>query len=121
MRTYSFGPWLMFTTLFVTAPVVAGNAEVVDAVARCQQQICRFDVALKHGDEGWDHYANQWQVITASGEVIGTRTLHHPHVNEQPFTRSLGSVKIPNGEVEVFIVPRDSVHGEGAGYPVKLN
>ncbi len=73
----------------------------------------RFDVTLKHADTGWDHYANKWEVIGPDGSVLGTRVLAHPHVNEQPFTRSLGGVKIADGIDEVMIRGGDSVHGVG--------
>jgi hypothetical protein len=49
---------------------------------------------LRHGDTGWDDYADGWRIETPAGEVLGTRVLHHPHVEEQPFTRSLGGVEI---------------------------
>ena len=46
-------------------------------------------------DSGWDHYANRWEVLEPEGQVIATRTLLHPHVDEQPFTRSLSGIHIP--------------------------
>ncbi len=49
----------------------------------------RFDVTLSHPDTGWDHYSDDWHVEGARGEVLGLRVLAHPHVTEQPFTRSL--------------------------------
>jgi hypothetical protein len=42
---------------------------------------------------------------------LGTRNLAHPHVKEQPFTRSLSGVRIPEGMTEVSIQARDSVSG----------
>jgi len=62
-----------------------------------------FSVTLSHADKSWDHYANLWQVETVQGVVLARRVLHHPHVNEQPFTRSLSGVKIPKGISEVII------------------
>ena len=47
------------------------------------------------------------------GTVLGTCTLLHPHDAEQPFTRSLSGVAIPDHVVEVTIRARDSVHGYG--------
>ena len=52
-------------------------------------QTLRLSVTLKHDDSGWEHYADLWQVVSESGQVLGTRTLLHPHVEEQPFTRDL--------------------------------
>jgi len=73
----------------------------------------RFDVTLAHADTGWDHYADRWEVLTPQGDVIATRTLYHPHVDEQPFTRSLSGVTLPPGVNEVVIRAHDSVHGYG--------
>ena len=42
-----------------------------------------------HPDTGWDDYADGWRVLDMDGNELGMRVLHHPHVDEQPFTRSL--------------------------------
>ena len=90
----------------------AGDVTIVDAVAKkTGDQVYAFNVTLKHADTGWDHYANEWQVLSEDEQVLGTRTLYHPHVEEQPFTRSLGSVQIPPNMTTVIIRARDSVHG----------
>jgi hypothetical protein len=39
------------------------------------------------------------------------RVLGHPHVNEQPFTRSLSGVQIPKGTAQVQIQARDLPQG----------
>ncbi|MEL7027071.1 MAG: hypothetical protein AAGO57_07585, partial [Pseudomonadota bacterium] len=70
-------------------------------------------VTLRHGDTGWDDYADGWRVELADGSVLGTRELLHPHVNEQPFTRSLSGVEIPDGTNEVFIRASTNVDGWG--------
>lgn len=81
----------------------------------------RFDVTLSHADTGWDHYADLWEVILPDGTILGSRVLHHPHVNEQPFTRSLSGVKIPEGITKVLVRARDSKHGMSDDtYPVVL-
>ena len=73
----------------------------------------RFHVTVRHGDTGWDHYADKWDVVAPDGRVLGTRVLAHPHENEQPFTRSLGGVAIPEEVLEVTLRAHDSVHGYG--------
>jgi hypothetical protein len=88
----------------------AGATRIVDVKVECNSS-CTFSVTLQHADTGWDHYANQWDVVTLDGVVLGTRVLYHPHVNEQPFTRSLSGVKIPTGTRTVKIRAKDSVHG----------
>lgn len=69
------------------------------------------ETTLRHDDRDWDHYADAWRVVTASGKILGTRTLYHPHVDEQPFTRSLRDISIPTGTKIVFIEAHDKVHG----------
>lgn len=69
-------------------------------------------VTLSHPDTGWDHYADGWQVATPDGEILGTRVLAHPHVQEQPFTRSL-SIDLPEGLRALHIRARDNVDGWG--------
>jgi len=109
-------------TQFISAAVfccmstVASAGEVdVEAVSfkQATDGSYRFDVTLRHADAGWDHYADRWDVLTPAGEIIATRTLHHPHVDEQPFTRSLSGVKIPEDVEQVLVRGHDSVHGYG--------
>lgn len=72
-----------------------------------------FDVTVQHADEGWDHYADAFEILDPEGNILATRTLYHPHVNEQPFTRSIGNVEIPYGIDEVTVRAHDSVHEYG--------
>lgn len=95
----------------VTGPALAGKADVTKVEAFRAGDGWRFNVTVAHADEGWDHYANEWQVVAPDGTVLGTRTLYHPHVTEQPFTRSLSGVSIPDGVTEVVLRAGDSVHG----------
>ena len=97
--------------LFLAAPAFAGDAVVTEAKAVKSGDTWRFSVTIAHGDTGWDHYADAWRVVDADSGVLGTRILHHPHVEEQPFTRSLSGVAIPAGTTSVWIEARDSVHG----------
>lgn len=98
-------------SVLVSGASVAGDVEIVDATAKEGAGGWTFSVTIKHGDTGWDHYADLWEVYTPEGELLGKRVLAHPHVNEQPFTRSLSGVQIPNGVTTVIIRARDSVHG----------
>ena len=92
----------------------AGEADVVDAQAsKASDGTWRFNVTVRHADTGWDHYANKWEVVTKDGKVLATRVLAHPHVNEQPFTRSKSGIEIPAGIDEVIVRAGDSVHGTG--------
>ncbi|CAM3333049.1 hypothetical protein [Thalassospira profundimaris] len=92
----------------------AGKADVVAAKAtKTDENTYRFDVTVVHDDTGWDHYANVWQVIGPDGTIIGERALAHPHVNEQPFTRSLSGVTIPPDIKGVTVRAGDLVHAFG--------
>ncbi len=99
-----------FVLLFATS-VGAGDVEIVMAVLSKQgdQWVC--ETTLRHDDRGWDHYADAWRVVTSTGKILGTRTLYHPHVDEQPFTRSLRDITIPADAKIVFIEAHDKVHG----------
>jgi len=71
----------------------------------------RVHVTLRHADSGWDHYADEWRVVDEAGHPLGKRVLLHPHVNEQPFTRSLSGVRTPEGVSVVYVTAHDTVHG----------
>lgn len=102
---------LALLLLLPALPAMAGDVEIVAAAARPSGDAWTFDVTLRHADNGWDHYADAWRVLGPDGAVLGTRTLLHPHDNEQPFTRSLSGVIIPQGVTEVRIEAHDKVHG----------
>ena len=100
--------------LLLSTAVYAGEADVIEVkVKRIADDIYNFDVTVRHSDEGWQHYANKWDVTAPDGTVIGTRILAHPHVDEQPFTRSLAGVKIREDIDEVTVRAHDLVHGYG--------
>lgn len=98
----------------VSPPGIAGEADVVGVkIVREGTGTYRFDVSVRHADEGWKHYADKWDVVGPEGTVLGTRILVHPHENEQPFTRSLQGVEIPGGVAQVSVRAHDSVHKYG--------
>ena len=108
--------------LAITAPAHAGEARVIAAEAKENGDgTFRVSATVEHADEGWDHYANAFEVIGPEGEVLGTRVLAHPHVTEQPFTRTLGRVAVPEGVARVSVRAVDSVHGPGSeGFALDL-
>lgn len=97
-------------TTFANA-AIADVPKVVDVKATQTGGAWRFDVSILHADTGWDDYADGWEVIDAAGNQLGVRPLAHPHVNEQPFTRSQGGIVIPEDVTEVYIRTRDNLHG----------
>jgi hypothetical protein len=105
---------ILISGLIAATPVFSGNPEVVDVKVECPDKShCDFSATLRHVDEGWNHYVNRWEVLSPEGELLGTRKLLHPHVHEQPFTRSLNHVVIPGGIDRVTVRAHDSVHGYG--------
>ena len=111
-----------FFLLFITPTLALADDAVIEAVeARSSGNAWSFSVTLSHGDTGWDDYADGWRVVAGDGTELGLRVLHHPHVEEQPFTRSLGGVAVPEGTTEVFIEARTNTDGWGAArFPVSL-
>jgi len=98
--------------LALLATPAQSDPPVIEAVKPSHSEAgWRFDVTLRHPDTGWDHYADAWEVISPDGTVLGTRLLAHPHVDEQPFSRSLGGISVPDGVDIVQIRARCSVDG----------
>ncbi len=111
------GAFLMISNI----ALAAGNADVLKAQARnTSPGVWSFSVTVSHPDSGWEDYADGWDVLLPDGTVVKpaanedfTRTLWHPHVNEQPFTRSQGGIEIPVEVKEVTIRAHDKPDGFG--------
>ncbi len=82
-----------------------------------------LSVTVRHSDTGWKHYANWWRVTTEDGKELGRRVLYHPHVDEQPFTRELDGLIIPDGPdgVKVIIVEAHDMVHEYGGKVVRMD
>lgn len=94
-----------------------GDADVtfVRAISSGDQR-WKFEVTVKHDDTGWKDYANGWDVVLPDGRVVlaspgskFTRPLAHPHVEEQPFTRSQQNLLIPASVTMVTVRAHDIV------------
>ena len=72
-----------------------------------------FNTTVHHNDEGWDHYADAWQVVDSTGAVLAERVLTHPHDTEQPFTRSQSNIEIPPEMTTVIVRAKCNIHGFG--------
>ena len=98
-----------------------GNADVVSVRAvEDADGTWTFHVTVRHPDTGWEDYADGWDVVTPDGRVLKpdpdagfTRTLLHPHIDEQPFTRSQGSITVPQGVTRLRVRAHDLVDGWG--------
>ena len=115
-------PALAILALFFLAfPVAADDASIEAVKVRNDGATWTFSVTLRHDDTGWDDHADGWRVVGADGTELGLRILVHPHVNEQPFTRSQTGITIPEGVTQVFVEARTNTEGWGAvRFPVDL-
>lgn len=104
---------ITYVLTIASASAIAGKADVEAATASKSGNSWTISAKIRHADEGWKHYANSFQVLAMDGTVLGTRVLFHPHVNEQPFTRSLGGVNIPAGTTKIRVRAGDLMHGYG--------
>jgi len=83
------------TVAMLTAPAWAGDADVVGVrTTRRGAGVYDFAVTVRSKDTGWDRYADRLEAIGPDGTVIASRTLDHPHDDEQPFTRDIRSVPV---------------------------
>ncbi len=105
---------LLTIALTLSALPVLADPPIIESVSAHQTgETWRFDVTLSHPDTGWDHYADGWRVLDMQGNELALRVLAHPHVQEQPFTRSLSGVSLPAGSSQVQIQARCSLDGWG--------
>ncbi|MFK7869759.1 MAG: hypothetical protein AB8B58_11015 [Roseobacter sp.] len=103
--------YLLVAFTLLSSAALADPPAVEEVRATQQGGAWRFDVTLSHADTGWDHYADAWRILDMQGNQIAIRELAHPHVNEQPFTRSLSGVALPQGTTQVQIQARDTPGG----------
>jgi len=97
--------------LVVTSAVSANNVVIENVYLSEKNGSWEAKVTLRHADNGWEHYADAWRIMDSNDNLIATRVLYHPHDNEQPFTRSLGNIRIPDGMTNIYVEAHDKVHG----------
>ncbi|MEL7183327.1 MAG: hypothetical protein AAFY65_05635 [Pseudomonadota bacterium] len=112
--------YVAFAFALLSSPALADAPVVEGATATQRGDSWTFSVTVRHPDTGWDHYADGWSVFAPDGTELGYRKLLHPHETEQPFTRSLSGVAVPDGVTEVLIRAHDSVHGWGEDFRLDL-
>ncbi len=99
----------------------AANADVIFVKAtETAANTWTFSVTVGHPDTGWEDYADGWDVLLPDGTILKpdpgspfTRLLLHPHVDEQPFTRSQSRIEIPADVTEVTVRAHDLLDGFG--------
>lgn len=87
-----------------------GCADVVAVEIVEQGDVFQISATVSSADTGDEKYADVWEVRAPDGTVLGERVLAHPHVDEQPFTRSQ-AMEIPNDVAVVTVAAHDSVVG----------
>ncbi len=103
-------------SLFFAVPstLFANEVDVISVRARALPDgKWRFDVTIEHEDEGWEHYADGWEVVGPEGNLIASRPLRHPHVGEASFTRSKTGFSIPAKLKWVTVRGHDKIHTYG--------
>lgn len=88
-----------------------------DVVAATAEPDCdggwNIDATLSSPYDTAERYADAWRVLGPDGTVYGVRELTHDHQAEQPFTRSLPGVDIPDDVERVTVEGRDQEFGWG--------
>lgn len=87
--------------------------DVVEAEVYGEGGSYGFSVTLSSPYDSADRYADAWRVIGDDGMVYGVREMLHDHAGEQPFTRRLEGLEIPESVETVIIQGRDQVYGWG--------
>lgn len=102
----------IYLSIVFSLPAFAGDVEIKKVELRSNNagSDWSFHVTLKHDDSGWDHYADAWRIVDEDGKELGKRVLFHPHEHEQPFTRSLSGVILPENAI-IYVEAHDKVHG----------
>lgn len=97
-----------------STPTEQSFPDVVDASASNEPGgTYAFAVTISSPYDSPTRYADAWRVKGTDGTVYGVRELLHDHAAEQPFTRTLTGVTIPEGVASVVIEGRDLVNGWG--------
>jgi len=105
---------LLLLLLLFPQGLLAGTVEIVFAELRWSGGEWQPTVTLRHADSGWEHYADAWRIVSTDGTVLSHRTLYHPHVEEQPFTRSGPGFTLPIDTSRATVEAHDTVHGWSA-------
>lgn len=88
-----------------------GCADVVAVEIIEEDGAFLISATVSSADTGDEKYADAWEVRSPDGSVLGERVLTHPHVGEQPFTRSQPGIEIPDDVAVVTVAAHDSVVG----------
>ena len=91
------------------------HPDVVAATATETPDGWTIEATLSSPYDSPERYADAWRALDPDGTILGVRELLHDHAGEQPFTRSLTAVEIPDAVQEITIEGRDLEYGWGGG------
>ena len=91
------------------APVLA---DVVSVEVTGAPGAYRFEVGIHSPDQGCAQYADWWEVLDESGNLVYRRGLSHSHVDEQPFVRG-GEPVVVDVETAVWVRAHMAPSGYG--------
>jgi hypothetical protein len=89
--------------------------DVVDAELEPAGDAWRLSATLSSPYDTPKRYADAFRAVAEDGTVLGVRELAHDHADEQPFTRSLTGLQIPDEVTRITVEGRDRTHGWGGG------
>lgn len=87
--------------------------DVIAAELEPQGDAWRLDATVSSPYDTAERYADAFRVLSEDGTELGVRRLAHDHENEQPFTRSLTDLDIPDDVARITVEGRDQEHGWG--------
>ena len=86
---------------------------VVAAEVSGDSDLFTFQVMISSPYASAERHTDAVRVIGDDGVVYGILELTHPHAGQQPFSRTLRDVEIPESVTKVIIEGRDSTYGWG--------
>lgn len=87
--------------------------DVVDAELARSGDAWTLSATISSPYDSPERYADAFRALAPDGTELGVRVLTHDHANEQPFTRSLTGMVIPEGVDEITVEGRDLANGWG--------
>lgn len=87
--------------------------DVIEAELEPSGDAWRLDATVSSPYDTPERYADAFRALDGNGVVLGVRELAHDHANEQPFTRSLTGLEIPDDVERITVEGRDQRHGWG--------
>ena len=105
----------------VKKKTTVGDADVTAVFAREESDgTWTFHVTVEHNDRDWSDFADGWDVVLPDGTAVRpdpfyayTKQIRHPHVDEQPFTRTQRNIEIPTDVNTVRVRAHDKLGGFG--------